>query len=195
MIDFTALSAALLAWVATVLPGIPKVWGDGEGNMQIPAPVRIEVDEPSVISNIGQDEQRWSAAPITGAPVCTVYGQRELQITIRARGRTHTATPAQAVILKLRSSLKMPSVLDALHAAGIAVIRTGPTQNYNAPFDNRVESIAAFVVTFGMGIADTDAVSAGQIDTAGLSSALQGSNGVTLPSPPNFDNEIIGPVP
>jgi hypothetical protein len=195
MIDLAAFQTALKAWVSAVLPNVPNDTTDTKRVFQIPAPYRIEIDEPSSIRRIGED-WRTMADSVNG-PVFTVHGNRELDVTIRARGRTHTPnSSAQYAIEELKTSLKKPSILTALQAAGIAVVRTGNTQNYNAPRDQREESIAAMVVTFGMAVASVDANTAGQIDSVGVSSALAVSgNPADATSPPNVTDEILRPPP
>ena len=83
MIDFVAFQAAIRAWVLAVLgSATPYGMKDDGGPFQVtssgPNTVRIETDEPAVIGSIGIDEQRWTEVPVTHAPICSVFGNREL---------------------------------------------------------------------------------------------------------------------
>lgn len=191
--DFAAQQTALKAWIKLVHPGasITVEVTDAKRPFEVPATFRIEFDEPAIVRSIGRD---WTtvADSITG-PVFTVHGNRELEITIRARGRSHTpnASP-QWAIEELRVSLKKPSCLSILRAAGIAIVKIGATASYNAPRDGRVEPISAFVLTIGTAVASVDANTSGQVDQVAISSAISGTAGALLPEPPNYTDEIIG---
>lgn len=189
--DFAAQQTALKAWIKQELPTSTTEITDAKRPFAVPAVFQIEIDEPQVIRSIGIDWKTW--ADSDAGPVCTVHGNRELDITIRARARTHTpnASPMWA-IETLRESLAKPSALAILDLAGIAVLNVGQSVKYNAPRDGRVEPISAFVLRIGTAVASTDANTSGQLDIIALSSALLGTDGALLAAPPNVTDELIG---
>ncbi len=198
-IDFATFDTALKAWVAQELPQASAAAEITDAKRvfvvnTVDKPYQVEIDEPSSIRAIGVDEQTWVDDEENG-PICTVVGNRELDVTIRALARTHKANSSACFAIEtLRLSLQKPSVLALLSAAGIAVYRIGPAVNYNAPKDERVTSIYAFVLTLGMRFASVDANTSGQVDTVALSSALTLDGlATTVPDvPPNFVDDLIG---
>ena len=191
--DFAAFLAALKAWATAQLPAIPfaPAITDQKRVFQSTASSRIEIDEPAIIAAVGQDWRTW--ADSVDGPIPTVHGNRELDVTIRVVARSHTpGNDPWSACNKLRTSLKFPSVLAAFQAAGIAVVSAQNVVKYNAPNDGRIEAIAAFVVRFGTAVAYVDTDTSGQVDYIALSSALSGTDGATLPTPPNLDDSLIG---
>lgn len=192
--DLESIETVLLAWVKTAT-GMPGAWRDKPGTMQVKLPARIELDGPTLIEQRGQDWLIYEDDDVdpdadpTVTP--TVVGNREFLVTVRSVGRSQEGNSrGQYWIERLRASLKKPSVLEAFREANIAVVMAGPTHQYNAPFDNRVESIAAMEVRFATTIAEQD-TAADTIGHAVVTSHVQGVTGTELPSPPNLDEETF----
>lgn len=192
MIDVAPFLDALVAWVRLVLPANPVALSSGPRMMQASIPVaRIEIDEPSSIRRIGED---WvTLADSVDGPIETVNGNRELDVMLRAIGRSHAGGRNASIAMEtLRSSLKRWNVLAQLSAAGIAVVRTAPMACFNAPNSGREESIYALPITFGAAMVLTNPAFAGQIDAAVVTSEVSSITGDTLSAPPNVTDEVIG---
>lgn len=193
--DLASIQEAVVAWVTASLPAtIPISWAGEPGTMQAKLPARIELDGPTMIVPIGQDwlmHEDASATEVTP----TVVGNRELTIVVRAIGRSSAPNSrGQFWIERLRASLKKPSVLAAFQEANIAIVNAGPTAQYNAPNDNRVESIAAMEVRFATTISEADETG-DAIASVKLTSHVSDTSGVELDVPPNYvDLQIPAPV-
>lgn len=197
--DIEAIEDALLAWVKaqtttpTFTEGLPTAWRNKPATMQVKLPARIELDGPTLIEQRGQDWLMHEDESATQV-LPTVVGNREFLVTIRAVGRSQAGNSrGQYWIERLRASLKKPSVLLAFQDANIAVVNAGPTAQYDAPFDNRVESIAAMEVRFATTIAETDEP-VDAIAAARLTSHVADAVGEELPAPPNLEDYEIPDV-
>lgn len=190
--NLAGIQATVAGW-AVAQSGLPVYWVGAPQPMQLKP--RIELDGPLAIEQRGTDWILWSEpADASGSGVVpTAVGNRELTIIIRAIGRSASPNDrAQYWIERLRTSLHMPSVLAHFHSGGLAIVRSGPIAQYDAPIDNRIESIAAAEIRFATTVADADAV----LDTIAavqLSSHIQDESGTELPVPPNV-NVTIGPI-
>jgi hypothetical protein len=190
--DIEAIEETLEAW-ARAQTGLPAAWRNKPATMQIKLPARIELDGPTLIESPGQDWLMHEDASDTQVQP-TVVGNREFTVTIRAVGRSQAGNSrGQFWIERLRASLKKPSVLALFQDANIAVVTAGPTAQYDAAFDNRVESIAAMEVRFATTIAETDEL-ADAIAGTRLTSHIQDTAGTELPVPPNVEDAEIPDV-
>lgn len=188
--DLATIQSTVAAWAADQSGGLPIYWQGSPQPMQLKP--RVELDGPLVIEPIGQDWLLWEPAAVPGGVVSTVVGNRELTVIVRTVGRSAAGNMrAQYWLERLRGSLKKPSVLEHFHDNGVAIVRCGPTAQYDAPVDSRIESIAAMELRLACTIAESDTAT-DTIDTVRLSSYIQDTAGIVLPVPPNLDNAPIG---
>lgn len=184
--DLASIQDAIRQWAADGT-GLPVSWAGEAGTMQLKMPARIEIDGPTMIVPVGQD---WLLHENEGTTKVTptVVGNRELTVVVRAVSRS--AAPnnrGQFWIERLRASLKKPSVLATFADANIAIVNAGSTAQYNAPNDNRVESIAAMEVRFATTISEADEAGDAIAGTR-LTSHFEGADGEELDVPPNVVN-------
>lgn len=151
-----------------------------------------EVSPANAITPLGEDELKYEDDPDVAENVIPVVaGRREFTVTLRAIVRSQTAKKtARQLVEKIRLSLKKPTVLEHFQSNGMAIVRLGPTANYDSTYDNRVESIAAAEFRLSCALTDSD-TSVGTIHTIEVTSHLKGVDGVELPSPPNLNEELF----
>jgi hypothetical protein len=73
----------------------------------------------------------------------------------------------------------------------MAISSMGKIVQFDAPFDDRVESVASMDVTFAATATLTDSENLGTIHTFKLSSTLKKPDGGNVPTPPQLDGETF----
>lgn len=192
-LDFETIEQALKDWFTTVLD-LPCQYENNRQAMLGKLPVYGILGEPTDIDQVGED---YVSGPFSGDDWQPgVIGSREFTCMIRIIGRSHTsARSARHHAEILRTSLKKPSILEFFQSQQIAIVRASPIQNFDATFDSRVESIAAFDLRLCAPLAESLDSPVGTIGTIELSSTVKNADGTTLPVPPNLDDELIGVDP
>jgi hypothetical protein len=187
--DWTTLQAAIKSWAALVT-GLPVVWENEARPTIIRTPGYVILGTPSDITPKGQD---WVQTEVIGDELRpTVVGQRIFTVSFRVLTRSQLpAQSARYYTERARLSLKMPSVLATLQAAGLAVVRAEPTKQFDAPWDERMESIAAFELTLGAAVALQDiGDDLGTIGSVLLSAETETDSGAT-PEPPDYTDFVV----
>ena len=186
MIDFATIETGIAEWTQAVV-SLPVYWQGRRKPMlaKLPAYVELQIDP---VAGQGVDEVRHTESGSDLVP--TVAGLRQITVACRVRSRSQAPNKSARYYLEvLRSSLRKPTTLEHFQAYGLAIVRAEPTVNFDATFDERVESVAAFDLVLGLAVNDADS-SIGTIDEVVITSHVEDAEG-ELPSPPNFDDEVI----
>lgn len=186
--DVAGIQGVLKAWARTQT-GLPVCWEDEPRPTMPMLPGFVILVWTHCIAAIGTD---YAKIEDDGDDLLvTVVGNREILIGVKVQSLSQVGNSGASYFTeKLRASLAKPSVLDAFIAAGIATSTVGATAGMNAEFDGRIQSIAAFDLRLNAIIAELD-TPLGVLETVGLSSFVQGENGVLLPTPPNVTDELV----
>ena len=203
--DWATIKAALRTLLAT-LAGVPALWRDeprpfGQ-NATTTAYVLINA---TTTRGMGVDEVRYQNLDTDGAPTDVMAdaesirpdlcGQRQIVLSIQPETLDQRAEYSAMVYAeRIRTRLAFPSALATLAAAGLALVRVGPSTVLDYVHDGRNYSRALVEVTLGAASNESDAAIP-FIETAVLTSEIQDEAGNVLPSPPNItDVEVdVGP--
>ena len=181
---------AIKAWLAAIT-GLVVVWENEPRPSILRQAGFCILGTPTGITALGQD---FVQEEVTGDDISpVVVGQRVFTVPIRAISRSQSpANTGRTHLEKARLSLKMPSVLEHFQTHSMAIVRADKIVQYDAPFDERVESIASMEVTFAATATMTDPEVLGSIHTISVGSTLKQPNGSTdVPTPPQLDGEIF----
>jgi hypothetical protein len=141
------------------------------------------VSPPNTITPLGVD----TATFVNG--VATVKGRRSFVCSIRFLCRDQSAKKnARYWLEQARMSLYRPVVQEHYRTYGMGVIRMAPTVSYDAPYDGRMESIAAAELTLTCGVLDTQGV-----EDVGTLESVEVSGDFTPNDAVNY-TDTIGPV-
>lgn len=170
--DLLAVENALHAWAVTGL-GLAAgqiIW-DGPNapppakpfaTLKLVGPARLglggELTDETVLTNPAGQEVELTLAE---------HQEWVLSLQVLA-APTSGASSARALLAAGAMKLRLPSALDALRAAGVAVIEVGDTQDLSALFAADIESRAK--VDVRLRTVDTATEKTGYIDSAGLTS-------------------------
>lgn len=193
--DIEAIQTKVLD-VVKALTKLPTHWKNQKDNVMVPKLVaRVELDGPLNIEPVGEDEVQYvDAFDDDDLPVVnpTVVGQREFDITVRVVSRSQTGNKTSQYWLELlRTALRRPSVTLELNDAGLAVLTIGKSASFDAPFEERWESIAIANLRLSTVVVDIGDSASEAITQIALSSDIDNVDGEALPSPPNLDDVII----
>lgn len=191
--DIEAIRTALIDWAKSVT-SLPAVWEytKAQGGPQVLMPARIVLTGPSNIEPVGEDYVQWSdaAAGLESKP--TVVGHREFDVMVRVISRSQAGNKtANFYLEKLRAALRRPSTADVFGEAGIAVLSMSKSTSFDAPFEERWESIASATWRLTAVILDADDVTVPTLTSIELTSRIEGESGSLLPSPPNVIDDLI----
>lgn len=180
--NFAEIQSALTAWLETVS-------GDKAIIENEPRPALIRRNGFWVVSPPNQIRQLGEDYPTYVDGVETVIGRREFVCVIRYICRDQAPTRnARYWLEQCRMSLKRTLVLEHLRAHGIGVVVMAPTVSYDAPFEGRLESIAAAELKLTCAVRDTlGSENIGHIDTVEITSDLDGTD--------NQQTITVGPPP
>ncbi len=183
--DWEALQDAIKAWF-TGITGLTVVW-ENEKRPHLLRDAFGILSTPSEVTSVGQDYYRETTSVDPDEIDPEVVGQRVFQVGCRVVSRSQTANKtARWYTERARLSLKFPTVLTAFQTAGIAVVNALPTFQFDAPWDQRFESISAFNLLLATTATLTDSTPVGTIGTIAVS-----SNVAPAPTPPNLDDELF----
>ncbi len=147
--NWQALKAALrtMAANASGLAETKIEWRDGKRTMMQHPYLTLRI---LASSHLGQDQVTYefdgSLSPDPDV-VPTVSGQRIFTLSIEARSRENSdGLEAMAILECLRSSLRKPSIVAALNAAKLSIVRHEGLVDASTPADERVESRAVLDV-------------------------------------------------
>lgn len=203
MIDFATIEPALEAWWTGF--GMQTDFRDRSREQTRP-PVRVK-DPTKVygaraflkvtnVEEIGIDAVRHTVNATDntrGDP--EVVGHRVLTVQCMVDSY-HDKADSHAVYLceRARTRLSRPAVEAAFQAAGIGILKAGPTVDLPFKADGRLYSRAAFDLRLNAAASDksTDVASSSYtIAIVYLSSNVKGPDGVLLPAGYQLDNEVI----
>lgn len=160
-IDFATHQTAIETWVGDQL-GIPVSWQAEQQLFQTKPRARLNIIS---VSDLGVDQVRWAydSEAVAGEElVPAVTGLRNLTLSVLVESRSQTASGAARYYLeKLRTSIRKPSVMDALHTAGLALQTIESIQVLDEEIDGRLESRASLDFLFGVAVEESDATEAG----------------------------------
>ena len=193
--DISAIQTTVKTWVASVT-GAPTHWRNQVDNVMVPKlPARIELEGPNNIEPVGEDEVVWEdAVDDDDLPVSnpTVVGRREFDISVRVVSRSQAGNKSAQFWLELiRAALRRPSAIKTFDDAGLAVLTMGKGVLFDAPFEERWESIAIATLHLTAVVADAGDNAVETISQVELSSDVSNVDGESLPAPPNLVDEII----
>lgn len=190
---WATIEAALAAWFHTVSGLTPQWSNQPRSARMMTGEGRGELEAPDVIHQLGED---WIERTPTDADpnilIETQVGNRVFTVGVRVVSLDQrSAFAARQTLEKLRGSLKLSATLSAFQAAGLAIVRAGPTKNMDAPSDleDRMESRAWFPLELACVMAwqDPALTGVGTIGSVELTSNVAGT------TPPDLDHEILTP--
>ena len=168
VIDWPMIENAIQAAVLTG-SGLPKViWAD----QPYPRPARPygTLKRISARDSSPFDEQRFSfgaTQPVGQEIAITTIGPRTIVVSFNAYSDVVTGAGTAAEYCEaLRSTLSLPATLDALHGAGVSLIRRGDTRDLSKLVETAFESRAQLDLTIA--VTDTATQQTGHIATATL---------------------------
>jgi hypothetical protein len=189
--DIAAIQTTLVGWAGSVL-GLPSSWENQIGSvLQVKMPAVVIFTGPMNIVEVGTDETLWDTTGGSAAP--TIVGQRQFDVMIRVVSRSQAGNKTGAFFLeKLCTALKRPSTLQLFDEAGIAVLYRGTIACFDAPFEERFESIASVTLRVTAVVVDADDAPISTLTSVDLTTRIESADGTLLPSPPNVTHEIVG---
>lgn len=188
--DIDAIQTTIATWVKSVVQ-LPVRWENKPDNVMTPmVPAKVILTGPMNIETHGVDYVQYATAGSDLQP--TVIGHRQFDVGVRVIGRSQAGNKsAQFYLEKLRAALTRPSALATFGEAGLAVLQMSKGVSFDAPFEERFESIASATWLMTAVVADADDATVGVLTKVSLSSTIDGEDGSVLPSPPNVTDELI----
>lgn len=156
-------------WVADTT-GLAVRWDPS--NVERPAYPYCEL---SILSDVkrGQDETSYALDVPTNTLVPTVYGLRQIVVTIKVTTNANTpAKQARAYTSLVVDALADTATIELLSAAKISIVEASPTLSFNAPRNLGIVSIAAFDLRLETLISRTPA-NTSYIQTAQVAGTIQ----------------------
>jgi hypothetical protein len=188
--DIDLIQTTLIDWAKSVV-SLPVRMQNKPVAIALKLPAEVILSGPMNIVDVGVDYAQWSDGT-TGMSKPTVIGHREFDIGVRVVSRSQAGNKsAQFWLEKLRAALTRPSTIDTFEAAGIAVLRMSAGAQFDAPFEERFESIAAATWRVTCVITDADDAEIPTLTSIGFTSRIEGEDGSVLPAPPNVVDELI----
>jgi hypothetical protein len=158
----------------------------------------------TTVVGIGRDEtRRRYVDPSSTDPADAAYlgqqrvyqvGQRRFTIQVQAHMTERTdSLMAQIPLDRIRVGLRLPRILDQLHDAEVAHIRTERSIKANYKDGQRVVSAASMDVVFGAAFTYDDPIPGNWIEQISYSSHFADTDGTELTVPPNVTDFIVPP--
>lgn len=164
--DRIAIENALHAWVAAAL-GVETIWA----GQNAPAPA-LTYATLRLSGPFGHGAELSSATNLSnpaGQEIeQTVSEQQEWSLSVQVYG-----SGALALLAAAKLKLQLPSALEAVRAAGVAVVEAGDTQDVSALIGSQLETRALMDVRIRTVDQATERI--GYIDRVGLSSPWTGN--------------------
>lgn len=194
--DYAKIRDALREWVKAVT-GAPARWEDEPTGLSLKLPAVFVLTGPINVEPVGEDYVRWDNVDDGAEQMqAAVVGHREFDVMVRCVSRSSDPNKsAQVQLEKLRTALKRPSTTGTFNEAEFAIINMSKSAQFNAPFEERFESIASATwrLTAVVDDADSDTRDAPEstLTSVELTSKIEGVDGSDLPSPPNFSDYLL----
>ena len=157
--SFKEQRAAILEWFCKAT-GLPAVWRNSkEDHGRTPPQASITLNR---IRSIGVDEVRrvtvQKGTPPADVSVPTIFGNRQIQCTLRVRSRDQRDDEAAWGLLEAaRATLKAPWAQAIFRAGCVSVVDTEDVLEIPETHQGRIESVALLDLVFGTVIRVTDA--------------------------------------
>lgn len=152
--DVQAIQDTLKTWVKAVT-NLPVRWENQPNALELKLPAAIILTGPQNIESIGVDYVQWVPSGQDLQP--RVTGHREFDVMLRVVSRSQAGNSvAQFWLEKIRAALKRPSAHDTFSTAGLAVLSMSAGVSFDAPFEERFESVASATLRLTAVIADVD---------------------------------------
>lgn len=153
-IAWTTIEDAIYDWIFAAT-GLATIWGEQDSPQPVYpyASLRV-IAGPTKVA--GQDEERITydgGQPLGQEIGIEVAGLREMTVSIQVHARESDALSTnhpRDMMTRAQSSLGLPSVLSALHVAGLSVIEEGAVQNVSEAIEDTWISRAMMDVRFGL---------------------------------------------
>lgn len=190
--DIAAIQDALKAWVREVT-ACPCRWENQTTGLEMGKLVgaQIVLTGPMNIEAVGED---YVARADAGAGLVqpTVWGHREFDVQVRAITRSQAGNKtAQFWLEKIRLALRRPSADTTFAEAEFAVLSMSKGVQFDAPFEERWESIASATLRITCVVSDAEDAPETTLTSVALTSKIEGADGAELPTPPNFAADIV----
>lgn len=199
--NYAAIRDALKQWVRDST-GLPCRWEDEPTGLQMKLPAAFVLTGPINVEQVGEDFVRWDPIDAGDEQVrAAVVGHREFDVMLRCVARSSDPSKsAQYQLERLRLALARPSTRVAFDAADFAVIDMSKSVQFNAPFEERHESIASATLRCTAVVdealdstpgSDTRDAPESTLTSVELTTKIKGVDGSDLPSPPNVSEKLI----
>ncbi len=169
MLSFDAIELALIAWLEPSI-GTGKVILSKQKGPQPAVPyATISITGPRPASSPWPSlVQSYDAAQPQGSEIeMRAVFEREITVSVQAyTAATRGDSSAKALLSRAGARLGLPGVLDALRAAGLALVGTGDTQDVSALLDTAYQGRAALDLQFL--VSDEVAERTGYVETLGI---------------------------
>lgn len=127
----------------------------------------------------------------------TISGMSEFTLEVRVDSHEHAEESdswAWSMIERIRTSLRLRRVIDALLAVEVGIVSVGPARDVSYRYDKNRVNAALFELTCNASFELSDSVTTDWFEKVELTSEIKGPDGVTLPSPPNVTALVVGPI-
>lgn len=188
---------ALYNW-ATAVTGLTVAWGrQGGPRPAYPfAQLDVRTDRQQ-----GRGELRYSEPDSDGNVIvsacATWLATIQLSVYAKAPGYDQDSPPLQPArdyLRKARTSLRMPSVLTALATAGLGLADAGGVVDFDIDDGDRWLSAAAFDLSVGYAVNDSDPTPITYIEAVALGATLTRPDDTTNTSPSGTYPDPTNPV-
>lgn len=195
--NYTLIRDTLKQWIKDVT-GMPARWENDAAGLQLKLPAHFVLTGPINVESVGEDCVVYHT--IDEAVQAAVVGWREFDIMVRCVARSQDpAKSAQYQLERIRTALSRPSTRVAFDAGQFAVTDMSKSVQFDAPFEERFESIASATLRCTAVVDEAaDDVDEGRdapespLTTVELEPNIKGADGSDLPAPLNPDLVISG---
>ena len=198
--NYAAIRDALKQWVKDTT-GMPCRWENKPTGLQLKLPAAFVLTGPINVEPVGEDYVRYDNVDDGSKLVqAAVVGHREFDVMVRCVARSSDpAKSAQFQLERIRTALRRPSTQTLFDAAEFAVLDMSKSVQFDAPFEERHESIASATLRC-TAVVDEAFDSPGSdrrdepeptLTSVELTTKIKGADGSDLPSPPNVSEKLI----
>lgn len=196
--DIGAIRDTLKDWVKDCT-GLPCRWDNEPVGLQLKLPAMFVLKGIDGLHSIGTDEVRYVDVDATHVQAAVV-GWREFDVAVRCIARTQDPNKsAQYQLERLRTAVSRPSTRALFDAANIAILSMTKAVGFDAPFEERFESVASATwrltavvdeSTESTGADNRDAPET-SLTSAQIDSKIKSSEGSDLPASLSLENTVV----
>lgn len=196
--DIAAIRDTLKDWVKDCT-GLPCRWENDPTGLQLKLPAMFVLTGPINMEPVGTDEVRWTDVDDETVQAAVV-GWREFDVMVRCVARTQDPNKsAQYQLERLRTALSRPTTLAIFGAAEIAILKMSKSVQFDAPFEERFESVASatwrLTAVVDEATEETGADNRDGSETAltsvEIDSKIKSSEGTDLPAALSLEDTVI----